>query len=155
MELSTNGIRFYYAPETTAGTQPTTGWVEIPDLTALPAIGSTPDTLEVTPLSETEYKRYIRGLKDTGVAQVTANMTEEFLSAWDTLQEAYDTAETAKKAIWFVVVHPNLSKSFAFTGEPDDIPLPETTSNQPWQPSPSIVVNRTKGWITKPTIPAA
>lgn len=155
MELSTNGIRLYYAPETTAGTQPTTGWTEIPDLTVIPSVGSTPDTIEVTPLSETEYKRYIKGLKDTGVAQLTANMTEEFLSAWDTLQEAYDTATDGGKAIWFLVVHPKLSKSFAFTGEPDDIPLPESGSNQAWQPSPSIVVNRTKGWITKPNIAAA
>ena len=31
--MTTNGIKFYYAPEATAGTQPTTGWVEIPNVT--------------------------------------------------------------------------------------------------------------------------
>ena len=151
-ELSTNGIRFYYAPETTADTKPTAGWVEIPDLVTIPAVGSTPDTIEVTPISETEYKRYVRGLKDTGAVQFTGNMTEEFLTAWDTLMEAYDTAVAGNKAIWFTVIHPQLSQAFFFTGEPDEVPLPEISSNVAWQPQPSIVVNKTKGWDTKPTI---
>ena len=52
-ELSTNGIKIYYASETTAGTKPTSGWTEIPDVVSIPAIGSTPDTIEITPLAET------------------------------------------------------------------------------------------------------
>lgn len=47
--MTTNGIKFYYAPEATAGTQPTTGWVEIPNVVSWGEIGSTPDTIEITP----------------------------------------------------------------------------------------------------------
>lgn len=154
-ELSTNGIKIYYAPETTAGTKPTTGWVEIPDVVSIPAIGSTPDTIEVTPLSETEYKRYIKGLKDTGAQQLTGNMTTGFVEGWNTLQTAYDTAKQGGKSIWYAVIHPEFEKAFFFTGEPDDIPLPAAGSNQAWQPTPSIIVNRVHGWDTKPEIPAA
>lgn len=152
--MVTNGIKFYNAPETTAGTRPTTGWVEIPDITNLPGIGSTPDTIEVTPLAETEYKQYEKGLKDTGAVQITANMSVEFLDAWEAAQEAYDTANAEGKALWFCVVHPDpgFEKAFYFTGEPDDIPLPETSSNTAWRPTPSIVVKKTHGWDTKPTI---
>lgn len=151
---STLGIRFYWAAETASGTRPTTGWVEIPDLVRIPAIGSTPDTIEVTPLSETEYKQYIKGLKDTGAVQFTANMTEDFINGWSDLQEAYDEAEAAGKSIWFTVVHPTFAKAFYFTGEPDDIPLPEMTSNSAWQPTPSIVVGKTEGWGEKPNLAA-
>ncbi len=150
--MTTNGIRFYYAPETVSGTRPSTGWTEIPDITNLPGIGSTPDTIEITPLAETEYKQYEKGLKDTGAVQITANMSADFLDAWDAAQEAYDTANAANLALWFCVVHPTFEKAFYFTGEPDEIPLPETGSNTAWQPTPSIVVKKTVGWDTKPTI---
>ena len=154
-ELSTNGIKIYYASETTAETKPTSGWTEIPDVVSIPAIGSTPDTIEITPLSETEYKRYIKGLKDTGAQQLTGNMTTGFVEGWNTLQSAYDTAKQGGKSIWYAVIHPEFEKAFFFTGEPYDIPLPAAGSNQAWQPTPSIIVNRVHGWDTKPEIPAA
>lgn len=150
--MTTNGIKLYYAPETTAGTRPTTGWKQIPDVTNLPRIGSTPDTIEVTPLEETEYKQYEKGLKDTGAVEITANMSKKFLDAWEDAQAAYDTADAEGLALWFVAVHPKFEKAFYFSGEPDDIPLPESGSNAAWQPTPSIVVKKTHGWDTKPTI---
>ena len=55
----------------------------------------------------------------------------------------------------FIEKFPEFEKAFFFTGEPDDIPLPAAGSNQAWQPTPSIIVNRVHGWDTKPEIPAA
>ena len=151
--MLTNGMKLYYAPETVAKTIPTSGWKEIPDVVSTPSFGDTVDTIENTPLAETEFKRYEKGLKDTGAKQITANMTDDFVEAWDELQTAFDTAKNSGKSICYAIVHPEHSKAYYFTGEPDDIPLPAGGSNQVWQPAPNIIVSYVHGWSTPPTIP--
>lgn len=72
MAQSTAGIKVYYTTGTltwTGGvpslpTSPT--WVEIPDITSIPALGGEPNMLDSTVLSETIQKTYIAGLKDNG-----------------------------------------------------------------------------------------
>ena len=56
-EMTTAGIKLKYIVEATAGTRPTSGYTEIPDVISLPAMDSAPEALECTPLSETVWKR--------------------------------------------------------------------------------------------------
>lgn len=56
LELSTIGIRFKYAPESTAGTKPTSGFTEIANITSIGEISASPEQLEVTNLVDT-WKR--------------------------------------------------------------------------------------------------
>lgn len=56
-EISTAGIALKWAVETTAGTRPTTGFATIPNIKSIPEFNPEPSTLEVTDLSDTEWKR--------------------------------------------------------------------------------------------------
>lgn len=83
MAQSSAGIKLYYGQSTDAKAKPAT-WTEIPDVTAIPALGGEPNMLDCTPLSETVQKQYIPGLKDPGGALgYTVNMTPEMLTATD------------------------------------------------------------------------
>ena len=74
--ISTAGVTFGYAVETTAGTRPVKDYTLIPDIKEIPELNPSPETLETTTLAETEFKTYIEGLKDLGGAlSFTANYT--------------------------------------------------------------------------------
>lgn len=119
MAQITAGIGLYYAPEATAGTKPTTGFVKLPGITEIPEIGGTPDTYETTSLDNLEYKTYIDGLKDTGGAlSFTANDTPEFRTAVETMITAQETAEKAGKSLWYFIVVPSpINKEMSFSGK--------------------------------------
>ena len=151
-ELSTLGIKLYYASESDAGTKPTTGFVNIPGIVSMPELGAEPELIDVTPLEETEYTRNVPGLKTAGNFSMTANINDDFLTTWGTLMTAYQTAQTAGKSLWFVVVHPKLTKAFWFTGEPVSLPLAEMAVNSAFQTTANVTVNKTEGWADKPTI---
>lgn len=130
IDLSTAGVSLWYAVESTAGTRPTSGYTRIYGVKSTPSLNAAPDTLETTTLDELEYKTYIDGLKDLGGAlEFTFNLTEDLITAWDTLMTAYATAKAAGKATWFTIVVPGLTDSFYFTGNPSAMGLPETAVN--------------------------
>ena len=56
-ELSTAGVLLKYAVETTAGTRPTTGYTTVPSIKSIPDLNPEPESLEVTDLSDTEWRR--------------------------------------------------------------------------------------------------
>lgn len=102
MAQSSAGIKLYYGESATGTAAPTT-WTEIPDVTAIPALGGEPNMLDCTPLSETVQKQYIPGLKDPGGALgYTVNMTPAMLTATD----AASTAPTSPKRMAFAVEFP-------------------------------------------------
>lgn len=102
MAQSSAGIKLYYGESTDGKAVPRT-WTEIPDVTAVPALGGEPNMLDCTPLSETVQKQYIPGLKDPGGALgYTVNMTPAMLTATD----AASTAPTAPKRMAFAVEFP-------------------------------------------------
>ena len=107
--MSTAGVTVNYAVEATAGTRPTTGYIKIPSIKSVPEMNPSPETLETTDLSQTEFKTYVEGLKDLGGALAfLANFTTELEEAWTTLVEAYKTAKESGKAVWFEIKHPGL-----------------------------------------------
>ena len=152
IDLSTAGIQLLYAVETTAGTRPTTGYTRIRGVKSTPSLNAAPDTLETTTLDETEYKTYIDGLKDLGGAlEFTFNLTEELITAWDTLMTAYTTAKAAGKATWFTIVVPDLTDSFYFTGNPSNMGLPETSVNSVLEITNYITPTNAPEKYAKPT----
>lgn len=130
INLSTAGIQLLYAVETTAGTRPTSNYTRIKGIKTTPSLNPAPETLETTTLDELEYKTYIDGLKDLGGAlEFTFNLTEELVTAWETLVDAYEAGKLANKETWFAIVVPGLTKAFYFTGNPSEMGLPETDVN--------------------------
>ena len=117
--LNTAGILVKWCTETTAGTRPSSGFTTIPDVKSIPEFGSDVNALQSTPLSATSNHTYIEGLKDSGGAiGLTVNLTDAFMTAWDSLISAYNTANSSSKATWFEYYIPGMTKSFFFPGKP-------------------------------------
>ena len=122
--MSTAGLLVKYCVETTAGTRPTSGYTEIPGVTAIPAFGDEVPTLQATPLSATVNHTYVIGLRDSGGAiQLTVNDAPAFRTAYSTLQTAYSTGQGSGLATWIEYAYPASSgmDSFYFTAEPADL----------------------------------
>ena len=127
INLSTAGIHLKYAVEETAGTRPTTGYIDLKGVKSTPNLNPSPDTLETTDLNETEYKTYIDGLKDLGGAlEFNFNLTQELVETWETLMTAYEAAKASGKAVWFLIDIPGLTDGMYFPGNPSDMVIPET-----------------------------
>lgn len=126
--LSTAGMSLQYAVEVSAGTRPTSGYKTIPEIKSMPSFNPAPSTIDSTTLAETEYMTYVKGLKDLGGAlEYGANLTEDLIDFWDELMDAYETASASGLAMWFAVVHPELSKATYYVGEPAPIGFNEAT----------------------------
>ena len=148
--ISTAGVTFGYAVESTKGTRPTTGYTIIPDVKEIPEMNPEPETLETTTLAETEFKTYIEGLKDLGGAlSFLANYTEELEEAWGTLVSAYKTAIESGKATWFEIKHPKLDKSVFFTGQPSAMGLPAMSVGSVLETNLYITPTNAPAWETK------
>lgn len=122
MAQSSAGIKLYYGETTRlsvdAAYEAPESWTEIPDVTAIPALGGEPNMLDATPLSETVMKRYINGLKDPGGAfSYTVLMSPEMLSATDAASKDPDTEGTNLKTMAFAVEFPKpLNCHYWYTG---------------------------------------
>lgn len=118
IEVSSIGCKVMYAVESVAGTRPTTGFTLIPNITTAPAFEMTPETLDASDLGD-DVTQYIAGRRDPGGdAAFTANLTADFLTAWETLVSAAETAEAAGKRVWFEYQTPNFAKSYFWSGMP-------------------------------------
>lgn len=148
--ISTAGVTFGYAVESTKGTRPTSGYTIIPDVKEIPEMNPEPETLETTTLAETEFKTYIEGLKDLGGAlSFLANYTEELESAWSDLVTAYKGAIDEGKATWFEIKHPKLDKSVFFTGQPSAMGLPAMSVGSVLETNLYITPTNAPAWETK------
>ena len=157
--LSTAGMTLSYCVEVTAGTQPSSGFTKIPEVKATPSTNPTPNSIDVTPLSETEFLQYIAGLKDLGgVLSFTANLTTDVLTAWNTtLMTAYTSAAAANpaKATWFAISHPKLTDAVYFKGEPVPCGINEASVNSALETTLSIAPQSAPTMATAPTFVSA
>lgn len=152
IQLSTAGVTLWYAPETTAGTRPTTGFTQITEIKSIPELNPEPDNLETTTLEETEYRTYIAGLKDLGGALTfTANLTEVSMGEWEDVVAAYDAAAEENLALWFCIVVPGLTKALYFTGQPSPMGMPGMEVSSVLEVNLYITPTGAPVWETKPT----
>ena len=145
-----------YAVEATAGTRPTSGYTQVPEIKTMPSFNPAPDTIDSTTLLETEYRTYVEGLKDLGGAlEYGANLTADLITAWETCNSAHDTAAADGKATWFAVVHPKLDKAVFFEGDPSPLGLNEASVGSMAETTLYVTPNSAPTWETKPTLVAA
>lgn len=150
-ELSTAGVLLKYCAETTAGTRPTTGYTQIPCIKAIPDFNPEPESLEVTDLSDTTWRRYIPGLRDPGGALAfTANLTTQFKTAWETLVAAHGTALASGLNVWFEIMVPNFG-SFYFAGYPTELGMTAMDVNAVLEIEAYVTPNQIEGWSTSST----
>lgn len=121
IELSTAGIKVGYCIETVAGTRPTTSYNQIRGVKSIPDFNPEPAQLEVTDLSDTEFKRYIPGLKDPSGAQgLTVNEFQDFKDDWDGMMTAYGSAVSSNLGMWVQYNIPNHDAYF-FRAVPSEL----------------------------------
>lgn len=150
---STAGMYLCYCVETTAGSMPTSGYTQIPEIKTMPSFNPAPETIQSTTLLETEYHTYVEGLKDLGGAlEYTANLTADLISIWGSCNSAHDTAAAQDKATWFAVVHPKLDKAVFFEGDPSPLGLNEAAVGDMAETTLYITPNSAPLWASKPTL---
>lgn len=150
LEMNTIGVRLKYCVETSAGTRPTTGYTEIPDIKEIPGIESTPSQLEVTNLVDT-HRRYIPGVIDSGNDfALTGNMTASLKTAWASLVSAADTAWASNKSTWFEIAIPNFD-SFYIAGRPTELGVSQLGVDAVVEATMHIIPNQIAGWAAKST----
>ena len=153
IELSSAGVTVQWALETEVGVRPTTGYTKINGIKSTPDLNPETDSLEVTDLSDTEWKRYIGGLKDVGGdLAFGANNSEQFQEDWADLYEQYQTAAATGLGMWFAIVIPGLTKAFYVSVVPQPLGLSALEVSSVLEidayASPKLIA----GWLAKPTV---
>jgi hypothetical protein len=152
LELTTVGAYVAYAVESTAGTRPTTGFTQIPNITTAPEIGLSTNALDASDLADL-ITRYVPGRQDPGGAvQFEANNTDAFQTAWGALKTAADAAYATGKQTWFAYVLPNAANSFYFSAIPQQLGTGALDGDAVHTVSPEVIVTGVAGWATKPTV---
>ena len=150
-ELSTAGVLLKYCAAASGTTRPTSGYTVVPSIKSIPDFNPEPESLEVTDLSDTTWRRYIAGLRDPGGALAfTANLTTAFKTAWGNLCTAYATAAAAGKSMWFEIYVPSFG-SFFFAGIPTELGMSAMDVNAVLEIDAYITPNLIHGWDTSST----
>jgi len=150
LEFNTIGVKLKYKTESSAGTMPTSGFTQIPDIKSTPAIDINPNKLEVTNL-EDEYRRYTDGVKDVGDSfDFTANLTADLKTKWNSCVSAAEAAWASGKATWFEISIPNFD-SFYFAGIPTELGVNEMGVDAVIESTLHIVPNQIHGWDSAST----
>lgn len=151
LEFSSAGVEVRWCVETTKGSRPTSGYHKIPSVKSSPDLNAEPSTLDVTDFADKVWKRSIPGLKDVGGALAfTANMTNSFKTAWNSLVSSATTAKGSDLSTWFEVAIPNFD-SFYFTGMPSELGLKGMEVDSVVEADGYITPNSILGWATSST----
>lgn len=156
-EISSAGVRIFYAPESTAGTRPSTGYkqkataatLNIADyVTGVSGLGADYDMLDVTPLSETERHRFIKGLQNNdGSISLSANINPTSRADWGKIVQEY-AALTGGKALWFEFILPGDTEAIFVRGEPLPMRFPDVEAGSAVQGAIQIVENEYDDWTS-------
>lgn len=153
IELSSAGVTLQWAVETIAGQMPTSGYRKIAGIKSTPDLNPETDSLEVTDLSDTEWKRYIGGLKDVGGDMAFgANNSEQFQEDWQALVDAYATSSKDGLGMWFAIVIPGLTKAFYVSVVPQPLGLSAIEVSSVLEIDAYASPKKIAGWLTKPTV---
>ena len=150
LEFNTIGVKIGYVVEVSAGTRPTSGITNIPDVKSIPGIDLNPSKLQVTNLAD-KYHRYITGVLDAGDdIALTANLTANLKSIWATLVSAAASAWASGKSTWFEIKIPGFD-SFWFAGIPTEQGFNEMGVDAVAEATLHIVPNQIAGWAAAAT----
>ena len=150
LEFNTIGVKIGYVVETSAGTRPISGVVNIPDIKTIPGMELTPSKLEVTNLVD-KYKRFITGVMDAGDdIALTANLTASLKSVWASLVSLAASKWSSGFSTWFEISIPGFD-SFWFAGIPTEMGFNEMGVDAVAEASLHIIPNQIAGWAAAST----
>ena len=152
IELSTAGILVKWAVEATAGTRPTSGYTALTGVKSISEFNPEPNTIDVTPLEETTWHRYIPGLRDVGGSQqLTVNDYDDFRTSWESMMTAYATAKASGKALWIEYYVPGITTkpSFFYSAEPQELGFNGAEVDSAFENVAYLIPNKVAGWAAK------
>lgn len=159
IELSTAGILVKWAVETSAGVRPTTNYNTLRGVKSIPDFNPEPSTIQVTPLAETEWHRYIPGLKDPGGPQaLTVNDYADFRTDWGSLMSSYATAKASGLGLWIEyyvapLADQSVAKpSFFYSATPSELGFAGAEVDSALENQPYLTPNKIHGWDAKSTV---
>ena len=87
--------------------RPSSGYTELTGVTAVPAFGDQPGTVDVTPIAA-KNRWYIFDLPDSGgTIAITVNDAKDFRTSFASMYSAYTTAVAANKLFWIEYAYPS------------------------------------------------
>lgn len=155
IELSTAGITVKWAVEATANTRPTSGYTKLSGVKSISEFNPEPNQIDVTPLDEETWHRYIPGLKDVGGAQqLTVNDYDDFRTSWDALMAAYATASETGKGLWIEYNVPGITSkpSFFYRAVPQDLGFNGAEVDSAFENVVYLTPNMIAGWAAASTV---
>ncbi len=146
--VSTIGVKFGYAVETTAGTKPTS-FTQLTRINNIAGIELETEQIDSSAL-EDYITSYIAGRQDTGGTwSITVNLTDDTIAEWTALIAASETAEDSGLSTWFEVWSPYHDKAFYIVAQPPkEIPLPELAQNELETVDMTLTINSYEGMDT-------
>lgn len=128
--ISTLGITFGCAMETTAGTKPS-AFKQLNRINSIGGINIENEQIDASALEDL-VSRYIQGRGDTGgTFPVGINYTNETLTEWEEVISDYNAAKGTGKRMWFETIIPGFEKAeFVVAQPPTKIPSPEKNQNE-------------------------
>ena len=143
--ISTLGVKFAYAVETTAGEKPIAfTWLERCNSIS----GITLDTEQIDASALEDYiTRYVPGRQDTGGTwSVTFNASDEVIAQLEAMISDYDEGQDDGLNTWFEVWSPNLTEAFFVVAAPPKVlPMPEVGQNELQTMELTFVISEYKG----------
>ena len=159
-EVSSAGIKIKYAVETSAGVRPTTGYLEKANtatlkiaeyVTGISGLTADFEQYDVTPLSETQRHRFVKGLQgNDGNLSIACNINPTSRSDWGLIVTAYE-ALTDGKGMWFEFTLPGDTQSAFFRCIPCPMGFPDVEAASAVQGAVQLIENQYDGWQTKST----
>lgn len=148
--LSSLGVRFGYAVETTVGTKPA-GFKWLERCNSVAGIALSTENIDASALEDL-VTRYVPGRQDSGGQwAVTFNYTEEVEAQLKAMITAYETgqAESTPLNTWFEVWFPDTNKAFFVVAAPPKVlPMPEVSQNSLQTIEVTFTINEYKGTDT-------
>lgn len=159
-EISSAGVAIYYAPESAVDTCPSTGFkqkatsatLNIADyVTGISGLGADFDMYDVTPLSETQRHRFIKGLQNNdGSIELSANINPTSRADWGKIVAEF-AALTGGKSLWFEFILPGDTDGFFIRAEPMPMRFPDVEAGSAVQGAIQLIENKCTGFATKIT----
>lgn len=119
--LTSVGAKIKYCWETTAGTRPTTGYTQLPDVDEAPAFDLSPNNIDVSNITDKVSKKSPGRQDVPDDAVFTLNHTEEVITAWDALVAQVATKKATGLQLWWEYWFEGATKSYFWAGYPQEL----------------------------------
>ena len=152
LEIATVGSQVLWAVEETAGVKPTllSAYTQLLGVSSAPAIEMTPETIDVSDISD-YITQYVEGRQDPGGdAQFTLIHSDAAIDSWEEMKTAADAGLLENKRLWFVYLFPKGNKAYYFSGRPLTLGNGGIEQNAADTIPAHVIPNGENGWDVKP-----